>query len=290
LECKFCQGENIVKHGTRFNIQRYLCKDCQHKFYDNDINFARMRTDPKMIVTGLNLYYGGLSMRAVAEQINNIFGKNVSQSTIHYWIHKYAVLAKEYVESLAPKLSGKYHHDETELKVNGDGRYFWQTLDEDTRYIVAHLLTADRTIENATQVFQQALQKQRPKVLFTDGSYSYDEAFKKVYFTRYKENRVQWIRRVGIRARETNNIIERAHSTLKTRSRVFRGLKNDRSSQQLLDGYITNYNFCRKHSSIKTTPAKSAGLTVEGWDELIQQSQIYKTKQEKQLELKVIQK
>jgi putative transposase len=226
-------------------------------------------------------------MRKVAEQINSIFGQNVSQSTIHYWIHKYAVLAKEYVESLAPILSGKYHHDETELKVNGDGRYFWHTLDEDTRFVVAHLLSADRTTENASQVFQQALQKQRPTVLYTDGSYSYDDAFKKVYFTRFKENRVQWIRRVGIAKRQTNNLVERAHSTLKMRYKVMRGLKNDKSSQELIDGYITNYNFCRKHSSIKTTPARSAGLTVEGWDEIIQHSQKYKTNKEKQSELKV---
>lgn len=249
-----------------------------------------MRSDPKVIVTALNLYYDGLSMRKVSEQVNKIFGESVSQSTIHYWIHKYATLTKEYVESLAPTLSGKYHHDETELKVNGDGRYFWQTLDEDTRFIVAHLLTADRTIENATQVFQQALRKQRPKVLFTDGSYSYDEAFKKVYFTRYKENRVQWVRRVGIRARQTNNIVERSHSTLKTRSRVFRGLKNDKSSRELLDGYVINYNFCRKHSAIKTVPSKKAKLEIEGWNQLIRQAQIYNMKQEKQIELKVIAK
>jgi hypothetical protein len=66
-----------------------------------------------------------------------------------------------------------------------------------------------------------------------------------------------------------------------------RGLKNDESSKELLDGYITNYNFCRKHSSIKTTPAKMAKLDVEGWDQLIQESQKYKTNKEKQLELKV---
>ncbi len=277
---------NMVRDSIFKDIfARIVSKDCEHNF-DNNINFARMRKDAKVIVTALNLYYDGLSMRKVSEQVNNIFGENVSQSTIHYWIHKYATLTKEYVESLTPILSGKYHHDETELKVNEDGRYFWQTLDEDTRYIVAHLLTSDRTRENAIKVFQQALRKERPKVLFTDGSYSYDEAFRKVYFTRYKENRVQWVRRVGIRARQTNNIIERAHSTLKTRGRVFRGLKNDESSRELLDGYVINYNFCRKHSSIKTTPARKAGLEIEGWNELIQQSQIYNTKQE----LKVIQK
>ena len=66
-----------------------------------------------------------------------------------------------------------------------------------------------------------------------------------------------------------------------------RGLKNDKASQELLDGYVINYNFCRKHSSIKTTPAKSAGLTVEGWNQLIQHSQNHKTNKEKQIALKV---
>lgn len=66
-----------------------------------------------------------------------------------------------------------------------------------------------------------------------------------------------------------------------------RGLKNDRASQELLNGYVINYNFCRKHSSIKTTPARSAGLSVEGWNQLIQQSQIHKTNKEKQIALKV---
>lgn len=104
----------------------------------------------------------------------------VSHSTIHYWIHKYAKLTKDYVESLNPIFTtAKYHHDETELNVHGTGRYFWQTLDEDTRYIVAHLLSADRTTNNAIQVFQQALQKQRPKVLYTNGSYSYDNVSRK---------------------------------------------------------------------------------------------------------------
>jgi hypothetical protein len=69
-----------------------------------------------------------------------------------------------------------------------------------------------------------------------------------------------------------------------------RGLKNDKSSEELLDGYVINYNFCRKHSAINTTPAKSAGLTVEGWNQLIKQSQNHKTNKEKQTALEVVAK
>jgi hypothetical protein len=49
------------------------------------------------------------------------------------------------------------------------------------------------------------------------------------------------------------------------RYKVIRGLKNDESSKELLDGYITDYNFCRKHQSIKKTPAQEAGINVNGW-------------------------
>jgi transposase-like protein len=115
-----------------------------------------MRVNAHAVVTALNLYYGGLSMRKLADNLENIFGEKVSQSTIHYWIHKYASLAKDYVESLQPKLSGKYHHDETEIKVSGNGRYFWETIDEDTRFIVGSLLTEIRTSEKAIKVLRQA--------------------------------------------------------------------------------------------------------------------------------------
>lgn len=55
-----------------------------------------------------------------------------------------------------------------------------------------------------------------------------------------------------------------------------RGLKNDESSKELLDGYITVYNFCRKHQSIKKTPAQEAGINVNGWKQLIKNAQAHK--------------
>lgn len=281
--CKFCQSENVVKHGVKAGIQRYLCKECNHKFYDNSINFPRMRNEPHVIVTSLNLYYGGLSMLKVKEQLYNIFENNVSQSTVHYWIHKYAELVKDYIETLQPNLSGKYHHDETEIKVGGDGRYFWETIDEDTRFVVAHLLSENRTSAEAKKVFKQALDKQRPNAFFTDGSFAYDDAFDKIFYSNLKTKKVDWVRKVGIKARETNNIVERLHGTFKDRYKPMRGLKNDKRSETLLDGYIINYNFCRNHQSIKTTPAQSAGLQTTGWKQLIENSQAHLMKQKRQV-------
>jgi len=268
--CKYCHSDKIVKHGVRANIQRYLCKNCNHHFYDNAVTFPRMRVDSQVIVTSLNMFYSGLSTRKVVEQIANIFGEHISQTTVWYWIHQYSELIGEYIETLKPKLSGEYHHDETEIKVGGHGRYFWETIDEDTRYIVAHLLTESRTSEDAKTVFRQALKVQKPTVLYTDGSFAYDDAYNKVFYSRYKEERVEWVRRVGIKARKTNNKVERLHGTLKDRLKPLRGLKNDERAKSLLDGYVINYNFCRKHQSIGKTPAEAAGIKVKGWKQLIE--------------------
>ena len=275
--CKYCHSDKIVKHGVRANIQRYLCKNCNHHFYDNAVTFPRMRVDSHVIVTSLNMYYSGLSCRKVAEQLSNIFGEHVSQTTVWYWVHQYSELVSEYVEKLKPKLSGKYHHDETELKVGGQGRYFWETIDEDTRFIVAHLLTETRTSENAKTVFKQALKLQKPTTLYTDGSFAYDDAYNKVFYSHCKSEKVEWVRRVGIKSRKTNNLVERLHGTLKDRTKPMRGLKNDKKAESILNGYVINYNYCRKHQKLGKTPAEAAGIKVKGWKQLIEAANVQRS-------------
>jgi len=55
-----------------------------------------------------------------------------------------------------------------------------------------------------------------------------------------------------------------------------RGLKNGKRAETLLNGYVLNYNFCRKHQSINMTPAEAAGIKVKGWKQLIESAQIQK--------------
>jgi transposase-like protein len=116
---------------------------------------------------------------------------------------------------------------------------------------------------------QQA--KSRPQVVFVDGSNQYDAAFSRVFYSRYKVAKVELVKRVGIRARETNNMVERLHETLKERTRPMRGFKNQDSAHAILKGYAVNYNFARPHLALKgKTPAEQAGIEMKGWKELIE--------------------
>jgi transposase-like protein len=148
-------------------------------------------------------------------------------------------------------------------------------IDEETRFLVASHLSGTRTFEDTVAIFQKGLDtaKARPRAVFVDGSFVYQSAFNRVFYSRYKVDKVEFVQRVGIRARQTNNIVERLHETLKERTRPMRGFKTTKTAKNILDGYVVNYNYVREHQSIKMTPAQKAGIQIEnGWSELIEKA------------------
>ena len=66
------------------------------------------------------------------------------------------------------------------------------------------------------------------------------------------------------------SILRRQNLTMRMSMRRFTRLTNGFSKkaenlQHSLALYFMHYNFCRKHSTIKTTPAMKAGLTDHLW-------------------------
>jgi transposase-like protein len=281
MKCKYCGSENLIKKGFVAKKQLYKCKDCGHRFYDNE-NFAKMKVDKKSIVLALNLYYDGLSLRKTQRNLEQIFGLSISQVTILNWIKKYSKLVQEYVMTFEPELSGKWHEDETLLKCEGKNIWFWEMIDEETKFIVASHVSGTRTLQDTITIFQKGRDqsKKNPKAVFVDGCNAYNAAFNKVFYSRYKAERVELIQRVGIRSRETNNIVERLHGTLKDRTRVMRGLKDQESTKAILEGYAIHYNYIRPHQSLKgKTPAQVAGIQGKtNWKSLIEEATKYETR------------
>jgi len=280
MKCKFCNSNNVIKWGKQKGKQAYFCKDCKRKFIDNG-NIEKMRTDLKIIAFAMDTYFEGLSVRKVQRQIAKIYGVKVNSSTIWRWIMKYSQIVDEYVNTVSSEvLSGVWHVDETVIKCDDRKRWFWEVMDEESKFILASHFSDNRTTEDSIKLFMKAKRKttQRPEEICVDGSYSYIKGFKKAFWSRYKDRKVKFTRRVGIRARKTNNIIERFHSTLKMRLKTTRGLGEFRTVSSLLKGFIVHYNYVRIHSVIGTTPAVKAGMNinVRGWEDLIQKATNYK--------------
>ena len=282
VRCKYCTSIEVIRFGKVHGQQVFQCKKCTHRFFNNG-QLNRMKVKKHVVVAALNLYFDGLSVRKTQKQLEQLLGEKVNSSTIYRWLVKYSALVSKYCESeMNPQTSRFWHEDETMIKVRNGGAktadgeihnaWFWEVIDEETRFLVASHLSGERTIEETTKIFEKTVKvtKEKPITMYVDGSNSYDRAFNKVFFTIHKSGRPCLVKRVGIKARQTNNIAERLHGTLKDRLKPMRGLKNSETAKILLDGYVVNYNYVRKHQAIKKTPAQAAGLDItNGWSELI---------------------
>jgi transposase-like protein len=275
--CKYCQSENVVKHGKANGKQRYLCKDCGHKFFEGSA-FPRMRTESRIISSSIDMYFEGLSVRKIQTQIEKLYGVHVSQVTVMNWTMKYSALVSKYVETLNPQLLGVYHVDETAIKCSGVQKWFWEIIDEQTKFLVAGHLSASRTTEDAAQLFEKSVKvaKRKPISIYCDGLPAYVDGYNKVFYTMKKEGRPELIRRVGIRNIHNQNAVERLHGTLKDRIKPTRGLKGEETVRTLLEGWVVHYNYVRKHQTIKMTPAQASGINMKNdWHLLVKEATKY---------------
>ena len=251
--------------------QVYKCKVCGHRFTMGS-EFPKMRIQARIISSSIDLYFEGLSVRKIQTQIDKLFGVHVSQMAVWKWIMKYSKLVSQYVEKLTPQLLGMYHVDETAIKCKGVQKWFWEIIDEQTKFLVAGHLSGSRTTEDAIALFEKSIKvaKRRPVSIYCDGLPAYVDGYNKVFRTMLKETRPELIRRVGIRNIHNQNAVERLHSTLKDRLKPTRGLKDESTVRTLLEGWVVHYNYVRKHQTLKMTPAQASGLNMKNdWYDLV---------------------
>ena len=103
INCPICKSKNTVKRRVRANsygeIQRYGCKDCNHRFVIN-VGFSRVKHDPKVITLTLDLYFKGVSLRKISDHIQQFHDREVDPTTPMRWIKKYTQLLGKYAEEV----------------------------------------------------------------------------------------------------------------------------------------------------------------------------------------------
>jgi len=265
--CPCCKSTNIVRNGCRYNekkkVQRYLCNDCKHRFILNK-GFEKTRISPKIITLSLDLYFKGVSLRKIVDHIKQFYDLDVSHMTVYKWIHKYVGLIKQNVDTLTPNTSEVWHTDEMALNVKGGWKWLWNVVDHNTRFLLASRVSTKRGVPDARKLFVKAKQiaKKKPSFVVTDGFLPYRDAVKKEFHTMKRET--EHIGLASIHGFVNNNIVERLHGTMRERNKVMRGLGNNGSSEQIVDGFKIYYNFVRPHMGLNgKTPAEVADLPLQ---------------------------
>ena len=280
--CKFCDSGNLKKDGFRSTksgkVQRFKCLDCKKRFTAN-FGFEKMRHDPRTITQAIQMYYQGMSVRDIECNLE-MMGIDISYRAIYDWICKYSTMVSKYLNDIVPRTNGRtmVRADEVWVKVKGEQKYLFASMDDDTRYWLASDMAHTKFQHNADTLLELTKKKigKCPAHFVTDGLPAYMKSSKKVFGK--KTHHIRHIHIAGKRDRDNNNKMERLNGEIRDREKVFRGLK--KFDTPLIDGMKTYYNFTKKHGALKgKTPAEQAMIEVDGknkWITLIQNASLYK--------------
>jgi putative transposase len=262
VKCRFCGSDDIWKYGkNRLGIQRYKCPSCKKVFLDVDA-LPKMHVATRQLGDIMGQYYGGMSYKEIRRQFKQQHNVEMSRSSFHRWLTKFTKIAVDEANKYHPKVGDKWIADECVLKIGGNNVWCWDIIDSDTRFLLAtHLSTSRRTLD-AKALIEKAVKvaAKFPKLVLTDSLQAYIDGIELVCGSETTHIQSQPFTEADL----STNLIERWHSTLKSRMEIMRGLKSIETAQALLDGWLVHYNYFRPHESLNDrTPGEVAGVAKE---------------------------
>ena len=280
-ECPSCGSPLIIGFGKRHNLSgsvgRYLCKGCGTRFTHRP-GALRLRHHSRTVALALDLYFRGLSLRNVSEHLRQAHGIAIAPATIYGWIARFTPKAARWMDSLGPRTGEQWSIDETVVKADGNPRWVWNVVDASTRFLLATHVTRLRRVRDARAVIRRAKQASPdlPLEVRTDGMGAYRKAVgEELWFRSGGEVVNPHVRVPSIRAKKSNNLVERLNGTEKDRVKVMRGMHGKRGPKLLMEGLRVHYNMVRHHDELGSTPAVAAGLPDPPdlrWQSIIDQS------------------
>ncbi|MFH1140292.1 MAG: IS6 family transposase [Chloroflexota bacterium] len=257
IVCKWCSSADVMKYGIRHGVQEYICKHCHRKFTARDSPLG-MHYSVKQIGTALSLFYDGLSLSDISHQLAGTDGQSVNPSTVWRWVIHYSEEAGKVLDRVQVSTSPVWVIDETVVQVAGKNVWYWDVIDEGTRFLLGTHLSPSRRLSDAVTTLSIARRRSKtiPRFILSDGLAAYPDAVEQVFGAEARHIRMQ-----GLTSEINTNLIERFHGTLKERTKVMRGLKTMESALTILNGFVLNYNFFRPHMTLGgKPPAGAAGI------------------------------
>jgi transposase-like protein len=165
-------------------------------------------------------------------------GISVDHATIHRWGIRYSPELLERFNSRKRAVTGKWHVDETYIRVRGQWRYLYRAIDSngDT---VEFWFGERRNLTAAKRFLRKALKRHgRPERIVIDGSQTNREAIISCDAeSRLQDRSRRRLKPIKIRQSQyLNNRIEQDHRAVKRRVRSMLGFKSAASARVILSG------------------------------------------------------
>jgi putative transposase len=200
--------------------------------------FKGRHFDRSVILLCIRWYLAyNLSLRNLEEMMAER-GISVDHATIHRWVVRYSPELLKRFNARKRAVTGKWHVDETYIKVRGHWMYLYRAVDSngDT---VEFWFSERRDLIAAKRFLRKALKRHgRPERIVIDGSQTNREAILSCDAeSRLQDRSRRRLKPIRIRQSQyLNNRIEQDHRTIKRRVRPMLGFKSGDSARVILGG------------------------------------------------------
>jgi transposase-like protein len=200
--------------------------------------FKSRHLDQSVILLCVRWYLAyNLSLRDLEEMMAER-GLNVDHSTVHRWVDHFSPQLLERFNQRKRAVTGKWHMDETYIRVRGQWMYLYRALD-DVGDTVEFFFSERRDLPAAKRFFRKALERHgRPDRIVIDGSQTNHEAIISCDAENRLRNRSRRaLKPISIRKSQYfNNCIEQDHRRIKRRVRSMLGFKSTTTAEIILSG------------------------------------------------------
>jgi transposase-like protein len=231
--CRSCYTHEQQKKTT-LGYRTFRCVACKRRFNARSgtpFNDLSVPTDVVFLVVLWRLRYK-LSLRDLAEMFLER-GFVFSHETVRQWEALVAPLLTEHLRTRRRgKAGGKWHADETYVKVQGVWCYLYRAIDADGN-LVDSMLSTHRDLDAANRFFARSLAVvgHTPEKVTTDGHDAYPRAIRETLGESV----------VHRCSRYMNNRMEQDHRGIKGRYRPMRGFGSFDSAAR----------FCLAHDEVR---------------------------------------
>ncbi len=267
--CPKFSSADLTRYGKRNGNQIWLCKPCRTRFTENGAQPGR-KVPPKQVGSAVSLFYDGLSTEDVRRNFGTMFDFQPSTASVYEWIRDYSNLAETKLRETRPtKLGNTWVADEMVVRAGGEKLWIWTVMDGRSRFILASHVSKTRSLTEARKVFREAKRNAggcEPLAVITDGLPAYLRAIDDTFGMRTRHSVSG-----SVAGSPNNNLIERLNGTIRERTKVLRGMKSRKTTEELLEGWTVHYNYFRPHESLRDRPpAKVAGVdyTLASWEDV----------------------
>lgn len=205
-----------------------------------------------------------LSLRDLEEMMAER-GVNVDHSTIHRWVVHFSPQLLERFNRHKRSATGKWHMDETYIKVRGKWMYLYRAIDSlgDT---VEFFFSANRDLPAAKRLLRKALERHgRPDRIVIDGSQTNHEAvISSDAEDRLRDRSRRSLKPIHIRrSKYLNNRIEQDHRRVKRRVRSMLGFKSAATAATILSGIEMVHMMRKRQARFACNPLTSIAEQFE---------------------------